>query len=248
MTTQDAPPAALASGLHRISLGFVNCYLIANGDELFLIDAGFPIDALLIAGAIELLGHDVQALSQIVITHGHPDHFGSAVDLRNLSGARILMSEIDAAQISNGYAGHAPMQVQPGFEELVAGQLGDEDFVRKMGPYAGQPTPTKMPPFDVDGFLVAGEPVPGLPDSDLIATPGHCAGQLSILVHRDGGWLLTGDAAVNFGGPPAIAPVAEDLELSQASFEKLKDYEFEIVGFGHGEPITSGGSAAFRAA
>jgi glyoxylase-like metal-dependent hydrolase (beta-lactamase superfamily II) len=247
MTTVSAPTNQLCPGLHRIELGFVNAYLIEEDDQLTLIDAGFPIDAPLIAGAIEGLGHDVQKLTRIVLTHGHVDHYGAAVDLRNLTGAKILLSEIDAEQVSSGLAGHAPMQVQAGFEELVAAQLADPDFQRKTN---GASTATPMPiePFEVDGYLVAGEACEGLPDSDLIATPGHCAGQLSILVKRGGGWLFTGDAAVNFGGPPAIAPIAEDLELAAKSFEKLRAYDFEIAAFGHGEPLTSGASAAFRSA
>jgi len=52
---------------------------------------------------------------------------------------------------------------------------------------------------------------------------------------------------VNFGGAPAIAPIAEDLALSASSFEKLKRHDFEIAAFGHGEPITSSADAAFRA-
>jgi glyoxylase-like metal-dependent hydrolase (beta-lactamase superfamily II) len=247
MTTEVSLTTELSPGLHRIALGFVNTYLIEDRAGLTLVDAGFPVDTLLIAAAIEALGHDPKALSQIVITHDHLDHIGSAAELRELTGASILMSEIDATQIRKGFAGHAPMQVQPGFEDLVGGQLSDPDFTRKMGRFAGQPTPTAIEPFEVAGHLVAGEAVPGIDGSLIIPTPGHCAGQVSILVDRGGGWLLTGDAAVNFGGPPAIAPVAEDLELARASFDTLRGHDFELAAFGHGEPITRGAGAAFRA-
>jgi glyoxylase-like metal-dependent hydrolase (beta-lactamase superfamily II) len=246
VTENAAPTAELAAGLYQIELGFVNAYLVEVGSELVLIDAGFPNDASLISGAIESLGLDLQNLRRIVLTHAHIDHYGAAVDLRNLTGARIMLSELDAKQVSAGLSGHAPMQILPGFEELVAAQLSDPDFLRKTGGRTTE-TPMTIDPFDVDDLLVAGDPVDGLPGSILIETPGHCAGQLSIILDRDGGWLLAGDAACNFG-VPSIAPVAEDLELAAQSFKMLSEYEFQIACFGHGDPVRSDAADSFRSA
>jgi len=101
-------------------------------------------------------------------------------------------------------------------------------------------------PFVIDGFLEAGKPVEGVVGSELIPTPGHCRGQMSIILDWEGGIMFTGDAAVNFGGPPSPAPLAEDLDVARESFELLKRFDFEIAAFGHGEPVVTGASRAFR--
>jgi glyoxylase-like metal-dependent hydrolase (beta-lactamase superfamily II) len=235
----------VAPGVHRIELGFVNAYLIETDDELSLFDAGFPGDEPAIVAAIESLGRRPEELRRVILSHGHIDHFGSAVALRTLTGAPLLLSQVDADRLASGWAGHGPMLVQEGFEELVRAQLNDPAFRAKTG---GRDTsvPSQIEPVVVDGYLVAGSPVDGLPDSELIAAPGHCKGQLALLLDRDGGVLLTGDAAVNFGGV-AIAPVAEDFELSKRTFAELAEREFEVAAFGHGEPVTEDGSNAFRA-
>jgi glyoxylase-like metal-dependent hydrolase (beta-lactamase superfamily II) len=44
--------AEISSGIHRIGLGFVNVFLVEEGDDLFLVDAGFPTDAEAILAAI----------------------------------------------------------------------------------------------------------------------------------------------------------------------------------------------------
>lgn len=239
-TTEVAP------GIHRIELGFVNAYLIESWDELSLFDAGFPGDEPTIVSAIESVGRRPDELRRVILSHGHIDHFGSAVAIRDLTGAPLLLSRIDADRIASGWAGHAPMQVQEGFEELVRAQLSDPDFRAKTGD-RDTSVPTSIDPFEVDGHLVAGSPVDGLPDSELIASPGHCKGQLALMLQRDGGVLLAGDAAVNFGSV-GIAPVGEDLELSRRSLAALAEREFDVAVFGHGDPVTSGASAAFRAA
>jgi glyoxylase-like metal-dependent hydrolase (beta-lactamase superfamily II) len=235
----------VAPGIHRIELGFVNAYLIENDGELSLFDSGFPGDEPTIVAAIESLGRRPNELRRVILSHGHIDHFGSAVAVRELTGAPLLLSQVDADRLASGWAGHAPMQVQEGFEELVRQQLSDPDFRAKTG---GRDTsvPCQIEPIVVDAHLIPGSPVDGLPDSELIAAPGHCKGQLALLLKRDGGVLLTGDAAVNFGGV-AIAPVGEDLELSKRTFAQLAERDFEVAAFGHGEPLTDGAADAFRA-
>ena len=57
--------------------------------------------------------------------------------------------------------------------------------------------------------------------------------------------LVVGDAAANFG-QVVLPPVAEDFEVTEASVRRLAELDFEVAVFGHGEPIESGASAAFR--
>ncbi|CAB4928979.1 unannotated protein [freshwater metagenome] len=235
----------VAPGVHQVPLGFVNAYLIETDGELSIFDAGFAVDRDDIAAAIREIGYEPSDLKRVVMSHNHVDHSDGAIGLRELTGARLLLSKLDGDQAAKGLAGHSEMNVKEGFEELVASQMTDPEFAAKMGGFG--PPPTPITAFEVDAHLEPGSAVEGLGDSLVIAAPGHCKGQVAVLLKRDGGILLTGDAAVNFGFI-GIAPVAEDLALAQESFEALAQHDFEVACFGHGEALISGASASFKAA
>jgi metal-dependent hydrolase (beta-lactamase superfamily II) len=65
-------------GVHVIPMGFANAFLIEADDGLTLIDAGFPRKEAVVFGAIRRLGRSPAQLKQLMFTHGHPDHIGSA--------------------------------------------------------------------------------------------------------------------------------------------------------------------------
>lgn len=80
-------------------------------------------------------------------------------------------------------------------------------------------------------------------DLDIIATPGHTPGHISVL-DADGGLLVAGDALNGadggvIGANPQYTP---DMATANQSIAKLAGYTYETVVFGHGEPVTSGAS------
>jgi glyoxylase-like metal-dependent hydrolase (beta-lactamase superfamily II) len=96
-----APPdtwqtLAERDGIHRLALptpflvGRVNCYLIED-EPLTLIDtgpnSGKSLDEL--AQALERLGHSIDELERIVLTHQHMDHLGLLEILSRRSGAEV---------------------------------------------------------------------------------------------------------------------------------------------------------------
>jgi len=46
--------------------------------------------------SIERIGTRPSDLRHIVLTHWHPDHMGSAAELRRLTGAQVAIHELDA--------------------------------------------------------------------------------------------------------------------------------------------------------
>jgi glyoxylase-like metal-dependent hydrolase (beta-lactamase superfamily II) len=93
---EEALAEARAAGIHCIAVptpflvGRVNCYLIED-DPLTLVDtgpnSGKSLDEL--EQAIEALGHHVEELGLIVITHQHMDHLGLLEILARRSGAEV---------------------------------------------------------------------------------------------------------------------------------------------------------------
>ncbi len=89
--------------------------------------------------------------------------------------------------------------------------------------------------------LVDGDVVNGL---EVIATPGHTTGHISMLdpVARV---LLAGDAINGEGGGvagpnPQFTP---DMQTANASVRRLAGFDYQSILFGHGEPVTADGSA-----
>lgn len=81
----------------------VCCFLLETEEGLVLIDCMWqqPAYRQLIQDGIAQLGHSMEELKAIVITHGHQDHFGYADEFRAQYGCKIYLSEID-----NEYAKH----------------------------------------------------------------------------------------------------------------------------------------------
>lgn len=85
-------------------------------------------------------------------------------------------------------------------------------------------------------------------DLEIIETPGHTPGHISVL-DASAGILVAGDAmnGVNGGVGGANPQFSVDMGLANASIGKLAAFDYEVVLFGHGEPVLSGGSAAVKA-
>lgn len=95
-------------------------------------------------------------------------------------------------------------------------------------------------------------PMTALSDGDIvngievIATPGHTKGHISLLDPDVG--LFTGDALNGAdGGVIGANPrFTSDQVAADESVVKLATYNYEQIFFGHGEPVLSGGADAVR--
>ncbi|MFH1114034.1 MAG: MBL fold metallo-hydrolase [Pseudomonadota bacterium] len=77
-------------------------YLVRFGDRAALVDAGTGRGhARLTANIAECLGSEVQ-LDYLLLTHGHVDHSGGALAVREEYGCRIVAHELDAVYLESG--------------------------------------------------------------------------------------------------------------------------------------------------
>lgn len=212
-------------GLHLIELGEVNAYLLDTDSGRVLVDTGFPHTVSSLKARLGELGEP----DLIVLTHVHADHAGGVAELKRELAAPVAMHPVDAALLREGNGGR-PVQGGPG---------ATPKFVERIN--RGVP----VPPYDPDIELEDGADVPGVPGLRAIHAPGHCAGQVALLWDRDGGLLVAGDAASN-REDLTVPRVAEDYELTERTLGRLAGLEFEAAVFGHGVPIESGASGAFR--
>lgn len=217
-------------GLWKLSLGFVNAFLLDSGDGLTLIDTGVADSAPRIAEAIRSIGKDVRDVRRIAVTHCHSDHAGSLAAMKRLTGAPAIMHAEDASMVREGQA-IRPLHPAPGLLNA---------FVHRF--LVGK-APTTIEPTEIEELVVDGDVLPG--GLRVLHVPGHCLGQIAILWPESRGVLIAADAAAN-ALRLAPSPLYEDFQEGLRSLSKLAALDFDCACFGHGKPILSGAADRFR--
>ena len=86
-------------------------------------------------------------------------------------------------------------------------------------------------------------------DLEIIDTPGHTLGHICVL-DNEASTLVAGDAlfGTESGGVTGSLPqFTTDMEMANASVKKLATFDYEVLLFGHGEPIPAAASTAVTA-
>jgi glyoxylase-like metal-dependent hydrolase (beta-lactamase superfamily II) len=225
----------VAEGVHRLGSRWANFYLVVEGDEGLLVDAGYPGYFRQLQRATQALGVGLQAIRAAIITHHHVDHAGTAEAVRSQAGASVLVGAGDAAIVRGEHPSHPPQ----GFwrEGWRASMIAYLLHSGRMGGARYRPV-SAVEVLDDDGRL----DLPGRPR--IIPTPGHTAGHRSVWL-EDRGVLFTGDAMVNFdyaNGERGLKlhRFNEDRERAMASIRHLEGIGAEVVLFGHGDPWRGG--------
>jgi glyoxylase-like metal-dependent hydrolase (beta-lactamase superfamily II) len=203
-------------------MGTANGYLIEAEDGLTLIDAGFPNREAAVLTAIHELGRSPYQLKHLILTHGHPDHVGSAAAIVRETGARTYMHPLDIPLAESG-GPFRPMTPAPGLlRRILCRAIYDHN--------------ERLAPVAIDQPLADGETLHIAGGIDVIHVPGHCAGQVALL-WRPGRMLFAADVFMNvmgLGDPLGF----EDIDVGRASQRKLASLSFDTVGFGHGKVIS----------
>jgi glyoxylase-like metal-dependent hydrolase (beta-lactamase superfamily II) len=237
------------SGIHWLKLPIpmagstlthVNAYLIQGNSGYLLVDAGWNTNESFDAMQKHLaeIGAGIKDISQILVTHIHPDHYGMAGRVKQLSGASLTMHEIEKGFIESRYIkmdglleqtdqwldmnGMPPDEA----EDLRDATVGLEQYV--------------VPAFP-DIVLHGGETVDtGVFTFKVLWTPGHSPGHIC-LYEPDKKVLLSGDHIL-----PTITPnisrhpqsLENPLGRYIDSLNELKKLDTELILPGHDEPFT----------
>lgn len=85
--------------IKTIQAGGANVYLIVNGDQSMLVDAGNKQAASNILDELHQSGLEPEDVKLIILTHTHYDHVGGLKELQDLTHAKILVHEHEAESL-----------------------------------------------------------------------------------------------------------------------------------------------------
>ena len=242
----------LAPGVWCLPLPFlINVYLVEHSAGWALIDAGAPWHFEKILAAARARFGDAPPTG-IFLTHGHPDHAGSALALSTHWDAPIYASEAELAFLTG------KLDYPPG-DPGVGGPTG---FFARFMPSKGFDLGKRIAPLPpgLGERPLVGSPKPGgqgaehgqgdLPGWQVVPLPGHTPGQVGFWRESDR-TLLAGDALTTrelnnwvrflrgeerFGMPPAAFTC--DWFAVRKSILKIGELAPNALGAGHGRPMT----------
>lgn len=102
---QPVKPFRIIGNIYYVGASEVSSFLITTPSGHILLDSGFAETVPLIVERIKQLGFKLEDVKILINSHGHYDHGGGLALLKRLTGARLMLSEGDAALVGNGGKG-----------------------------------------------------------------------------------------------------------------------------------------------
>ncbi|MDQ3118959.1 MAG: MBL fold metallo-hydrolase [Verrucomicrobiota bacterium] len=226
----------IAPDVGWLPVSFVNVYFLGQpGGPWVLLDAGLPGRAHQISEAAEARFGAGARPEAIILSHGHFDHAGSAQALAEKWDVPIYAHRLELPYLTGESAYPPP-------DPTIGGAIA---FLSRFMP---------SKPYDFGDRIRELQPgkLPGLADWEWRPTPGHSPGHISLFRPSDrvllagdafatmdmDSWsgLVTGKRVLARGG----APFNCDWDATRASVMQLAELEPNVVGCGHGIPLSEG--------
>lgn len=202
--------------------------LIPDGDETLLVDTGYPGQLGQLREAMEAAGLPFEKICRILITHHDLDHIGClAAIVRERNGKALVMAHPEEKPYIQG-------DEQP--LKLVQMEARLDSLKEPMKSlYEGMKRGYALSTSKVDIPVSGGETIPWAGGIDVIYTPGHTIGHISLYL-RKSGTLISGDTLFVENGRLVKAPAFanHDNNLAKDSLRKLTKYDIHHVLCYHG--------------
>ncbi|MHA1867557.1 MAG: MBL fold metallo-hydrolase [Candidatus Heimdallarchaeaceae archaeon] len=204
--------------IHRIKLGYVNSYLIKENSNYILVDTGMLKSHKKIINFLRKLSIEPKNIKLIVITHGHIDHIGSVKEMKEITGAEVLMHETEAKMVEKGNTPEAVLT-----NKLL--KMIFPSIKREITPFSVEIKVSNELSLSDYGF-----------DAKIIHTPGHTDGSISLIFKQKHAFI--GDIVMKFpllSGKSYFPIVANEKEKIYESWKKLIDEGVEWLYPSHGK-------------
>jgi glyoxylase-like metal-dependent hydrolase (beta-lactamase superfamily II) len=231
----------VAPGVHRIEDGYVNWFLVQDGNDLTAVDAGMTQSWPSLIAALDALGRSTSDVKALVLTHAHFDHVGIAERMRTELHVPVYVHAADTPLTAHPLRyDHEASILRYAWKPKTLGVLAS---FTAWGMWS-TPAIGSVRTFNEEITL----DVPGAPR--VVFTPGHTYGHCALhLPERD--VVIAGDAIVatepytQRPGPRIVCRAATaDVEQNRRSLDRLADLSAGVALTGHGPPIFGGIKAA----
>lgn len=188
----------IAPGIHKIKVPIpdnplenLNAYLVEGREGWLMIDTGWYTRESLncLKGGLKDAGLDLSDIATIIITHIHPDHFGLAGRIKELSPrTKLIMHRWEADLIESRYIKFSDLHEKMGDFLLRHGVSRMTEMDR-----ASMPSLEFVKVTYPDRTVFGGEIIrTGMYDLEVVWTPGHSIGHIC-LYEPQNQFLFAGD-------------------------------------------------------
>jgi glyoxylase-like metal-dependent hydrolase (beta-lactamase superfamily II) len=232
----------IVQGVHQIkvplpgAVDHMNIYLIEGTQGNLLIDTGFDTPEAFgaLRDALKFSGFGFKDITVIAATHIHPDHYGMVDKLKQMSGARVALSDLEAKFIDSRYGRTdalleevKKLLASNGIPETDLTELAESSLAIKQ--YVGVVKPDIILK-DGDKITVAAS------EFKVILTPGHSPGHICLYEPKRK-LLFSGDHVlpdifphVGFHPQSGANPLGDFFK----SLDALANLEVSFIFPGHG--------------
>ena len=220
------PPKNNTLSVIPMKLGIVKSFIVKGEKTVIIVDTGYPGNGDRILHYLHKNLIKPADISLIILTHGHIDHYGSASELQEKTGAPIAIHRADAEYLKKGIN-------YIGTPTGLFGRIVKSLFIRTDESIS---TSVKVDivfekEVDLQGFGI---------DGRVIHTPGHTEGSISLIL--SGGEAIVGDlimGGILFKKVPRYPLFIHDLSSLKESIRKVIQLSPKVIYASHGGPFTS---------
>lgn len=216
----------------KITYNQTHYYLLKCNDGYLLIDAGWSGKCKLFLTKLNSVGVHPHQIKYILLTHHHHDHTAIVQELREISGARLIIHRRQMPFITKGVTDGASLK-QINSRVWLVDKLMSPFLTTGYDPITIKQT-DHIIETERDNIILRKIGIMGV----ILSTPGHSSDSISVLL--DNGTAYVGDLAMTiFGrlGRPPLPIEAEDYGQVKASLRKLIKYGMTECYPAHGHKI-----------